>query len=171
MLILTFERLDTPIGTLLALTDSEQQLRAVDWADHEPRMLRLLRLHYGTRYQLIDTTTISTATSRLQSYFNGDIAAIDGLSVATAGTLFQRAVWAALRAIPAGQTTTYGALARRIGRPKAIRAVGTANGSNPIGIVVPCHRVIGTDASLAGYGGGLHRKQWLLQHEGALVSA
>ena len=87
----------------------------------------------------------------------------------TAGTAFQREVWAALRTIPTGETTTYGRLASQLGRPKAMRAVGMANGANPISIIVPCHRVIGANASLTGYGGGLERKRWLLRHEGALL--
>ena len=99
------------------------------------------------------------------AYFKGDLTAIDGLKVANGGTDFQRAVWKALRAIPAGGTITYGALAARLGRPKAARAVGLANGANPIAIVVPCHRVVGADGSLTGYGGGMARKQWLLAHE------
>jgi methylated-DNA-[protein]-cysteine S-methyltransferase len=85
----------------------------------------------------------------------------------TGGTEFQRAVWTALCTIPAGQTLTYKGLAARIGKPAAIRAVGLANGANPVGIVVPCHRVIGSDGSLTGYGGGVDRKRWLLAHEGA----
>src|SRR6185437_637184 len=92
---------------------------------------------------------------------------IDAILTATAGTAFQREVWRALRDIPAGQTISYGELARRIGRPAAVRAVGLANGANPIGVVVPCHRVIGANGSLTGYGGGLHRKEWLLAHERA----
>ena len=90
------------------------------------------------------------------------------LPVVTAGTPFQRAVWAALRQIPVGTTLSYGALAERIGRKAAVRAVGAANGANPVAVVVPCHRVIGADGSLSGYGGGLERKRWLLAHEGAL---
>ena len=86
------------------------------------------------------------------------------------GTPFQRAVWAALRRIPAGETLSYGQLAAQIGKPKAVRAVGLANGSNPVGVVVPCHRVIGADGSLTGYGGGLPRKLWLLEHEGARLA-
>ena len=82
------------------------------------------------------------------------------------GTPFQRAVWRALREIPCGETRSYGEIARRIGRPKAVRAVGLANGANPIGIVVPCHRVIGSNGTLTGYGGGIERKRWLLAHEG-----
>jgi methylated-DNA-[protein]-cysteine S-methyltransferase len=93
--------------------------------------------------------------------------AIHGLLVETGGTVFQRSVWAALRKIPVGQTLSYRALATRLRCPKAVRAVGLANGANPVGIVVPCHRVIGSDGSLTGYGGGVARKRWLLDHEGA----
>jgi methylated-DNA-[protein]-cysteine S-methyltransferase len=105
------------------------------------------------------------AARALLAYFDGDLDAIADLPTATNGTAFQRAVWSALRRIPAGRTVSYGMLATQIGRPKAIRAVGLANGANPIAIVVPCHRVIGADTSLTGYGGGLHRKRWLLAHE------
>lgn len=104
-------------------------------------------------------------TTAIAAYFSGDLHAIDEISVATAGTAFQRTVWRALRDIPCGTTISYGELARRIGKPDAVRAVGTANGANPIGVVVPCHRVIGANGTLTGYGGGLHRKRWLLDHE------
>jgi methylated-DNA-[protein]-cysteine S-methyltransferase len=102
----------------------------------------------------------------MRRYFKGDIAVLSGLPVAASGTPFQNDVWRALRKIKDGTTVSYGELARRIGKPKAVRAVGLANGQNPISIVVPCHRVIGSDGSLTGYGGGLPRKQWLLSHEG-----
>jgi methylated-DNA-[protein]-cysteine S-methyltransferase len=102
------------------------------------------------------------------SYFKGDIAVIDTLPVETTGTPFQRSVWQALRKIRRGTTISYAELARRIGNPRAVRAAGLANGQNPIGIVVPCHRVIGSNGTLTGYGGGLPRKKWLLEHEGAL---
>jgi methylated-DNA-[protein]-cysteine S-methyltransferase len=101
----------------------------------------------------------------MAAYFGGDLAAIDALPVATGGTEFQRAVWDELRRIPCGGSISYSELARRIGRPAAIRAVGLANGANPIGIVVPCHRVIGANGTLTGYGGGIERKRWLLAHE------
>ena len=91
--------------------------------------------------------------------------ALDRIPAVFSGTPFQNRVWKALRKIPIGTTTSYGALAKKIGEPKAVRAVGLANGSNPIGVVVPCHRVIGSDGSLTGYGGGLPRKKWLLDHE------
>ncbi|MBV9266742.1 MAG: methylated-DNA--[protein]-cysteine S-methyltransferase, partial [Acidobacteriaceae bacterium] len=98
-------------------------------------------------------------------YFSGELEAINALPVRTAGTPFQREVWRTLREIPCGTTISYAQLAVRIGRPSAVRAVGLANGSNPIAIVVPCHRVIGSDGSLSGYGGGIERKRWLLEHE------
>jgi methylated-DNA-[protein]-cysteine S-methyltransferase len=98
------------------------------------------------------------------------VPALDGLTVTTGGTDFQRSVWKALRAIPAGETRTYGQLAAAIGSPKAVRAVGLANGRNPVALIVPCHRVIGANGTLTGYAGGLERKRWLLQHEGASVA-
>jgi methylated-DNA-[protein]-cysteine S-methyltransferase len=161
------EHLATPIGTMLMLTDDQGRLRAVDWQDYEARMQRLLRLHYGSGITLHEITRPSTARHAIEAYFAGDIAAVDSLPVATGGTDFQRQVWAALRTIPAGETTTYGRLAAQLGRPKAVRAVGWANGANPIGVVVPCHRVVGANASLTGYAGGLERKRWLLEHESA----
>jgi methylated-DNA-[protein]-cysteine S-methyltransferase len=105
----------------------------------------------------------------MRAYLAGRLDALDGLPVDAGGTPFQALVWAALRTIPPGQTWSYKALAERIGRPAAVRAVGLANGANPVGIVVPCHRVIGAGGSLTGYGGGLPRKRWLLEHEGALL--
>jgi methylated-DNA-[protein]-cysteine S-methyltransferase len=102
-----------------------------------------------------------------EDYFAGDIRALERLPVETVGTAFQRKVWAALKRIPAGETRSYGQLAAAIGEPDAARAVGLANGQNPIAIVIPCHRVIGADGSLTGFGGGLPRKRWLLTHEGA----
>ena len=105
------------------------------------------------------------ATSALDAYFNGELAAIDGLAVSLVGTPFQVLVWSALQSIPCGETASYGDIARRIGKPNAVRAVGGANNRNPIGIVVPCHRVIGADGSMTGYGGGVERKRWLLAHE------
>lgn len=162
------ERPSTPIGELLLLTDEAERVRVLDFGDYDERMRRLLRRHYGAAgYRIEDAPSPTKARQALGAYFTGDLTAIDGLQVETGGTPFQRQVWAALRAIPVGTTTSYGALAQSIGRPKAVRAVGLANGSNPIGVIVPCHRVIGSDGSLTGYGGGLPRKQWLLEHEGA----
>jgi methylated-DNA-[protein]-cysteine S-methyltransferase len=106
----------------------------------------------------------------LQRYFDGDVRVIDDVDVDLNGTPFQRDVWKMLRSIPAGTTMSYGDLARRVGRRAAVRAVGAANGANPVALIVPCHRVIGANGSLTGYGGGLDRKRWLLAHEGVRSS-
>ncbi|WP_158929137.1 methylated-DNA--[protein]-cysteine S-methyltransferase [Acidisphaera sp. S103] len=163
------ETFPTPIGTMLLLTDAEETVRSLDWEDHAPRLHHLLRLHYGP-VQLEPKAGPTPARRAMEAYYEGDLTAIDALPVKTEGTPFQREVWTALRTIPTGETTTYGSLAVRLGRPKAMRAVGMANGSNPISIIVPCHRVIGADATLTGYGGGIERKRWLLRHERALPS-
>jgi methylated-DNA-[protein]-cysteine S-methyltransferase len=161
------EYLPTEIGRLILLTDEQDRLRAVDWEDHAARMHRLLRLHYGAgRVTVVDRGSRSAVWHSVNAYFVGELTAIDGLLVETGGTVFQRSVWVALRKIPVGQTLSYGALATRLQCPKAVRAVGLANGANPVGIVVPCHRIIGSDGSLTGYGGGVARKRWLLNHEG-----
>jgi methylated-DNA-[protein]-cysteine S-methyltransferase len=129
-------------------------------------MHQLLRLHYGS-VRLEPKGGVSPARRAVEAYYDGDFTAVGGLPVKTGGTAFQRDVWGALRTIPLGETTTYGRLAIQVKRPKAMRAVGMANGANPVSIIVPCHRVIGANASLTGYGGGLERKRWLLRHEGA----
>ncbi len=165
---LFLDRQATPIGTALLVTDEAGGLRAFDFEDYEPRMRRLLRLHYGDT-PLAKGSAIEAIKSSINNYFSGDLQALDNIEWATAGTDFQRSVWTALTTIAAGETLSYRGLAERVGRPKAVRAVGLANGSNPVAVVVPCHRVIGADGSLTGYGGGLHRKQWLLEHEGARV--
>jgi methylated-DNA-[protein]-cysteine S-methyltransferase len=166
VLNLLIDRIDTPIGELLLVADDAGNLRAIDWADYEPRMVRLLGLHYGKdEFHLAPARNPHGLRDMLHRYFAGDIEAINALSVQTAGTAFQRSVWNELRKIPSGSAVSYGRIAEQIARPKAVRAVGLANGSNPIGIVVPCHRVIGANGSLTGYGGGLERKRWLLEHE------
>ncbi|MBR0647682.1 methylated-DNA--[protein]-cysteine S-methyltransferase [Roseomonas hellenica] len=160
---LLLDRVASPIGTILLVSDGEA-LRALYFEDHEPRMRQQLRRLYGS-YSLTPAEGPATFREALRAYFAGDLAAPDRLSVQTGGTEFQRRVWAALRPIPPGTTTTYGRLAAELGRASASRAVGFANGANPVSIVVPCHRVVGADASLTGYGGGLERKAWLLDHE------
>lgn len=160
------ERLSTPTGPMLIVTDENDRVRAADWRDHEPRMQSLLRRHYGDdTIRLAKARHPSAAAQALEAYFGGQLDGIDRVATATNGTDFQRAVWDELRRIPRGSTISYGTLAARIGRPAAVRAVGLANGANPIAIIVPCHRVVGADASLTGYGGGLERKRWLLMHE------
>jgi methylated-DNA-[protein]-cysteine S-methyltransferase len=165
-LTLLIDRIDTPIGEMLIAADHEGNLRAVDWADHEKRMRRLLRLHYGENgVRLEPARNANGLAAAIGRYFEGELTAIDILPVQTGGTPFQREVWRALRNIPCGTTVSYAKLAEQIGRSAAVRAVGLANGSNPVGVVVPCHRVIGANSSLTGYGGGIERKSWLLEHE------
>jgi methylated-DNA-[protein]-cysteine S-methyltransferase len=166
VLQLLTDRIRTPIGEMVIITDEEGNLRATDWSDHEARMHRLLRLHYGEHgFRLEHGRNPNGSAAVIVSYFAGDIEVIDGLPVETGGTPFQREVWRALRQVPCGTTVSYAELAERIHRPNAVRAVGLANGSNPVSVVVPCHRVIGSDGSLTGYGGGIERKRWLLKHE------
>jgi methylated-DNA-[protein]-cysteine S-methyltransferase len=161
---LTLDRLATPIGTALLVTDEAGVLRAFNWTDYEAAMRAWLARRYPAA-PLAEGR--SPARPAFEAYFAGDLAAVDGIEWYGEGTAFQRKVWETLCGIPAGQTITYAELARRIGRPTAVRAVGLANGSNPVAVVAPCHRVIGSDGTLTGYGGGLHRKRWLLAHEGA----
>ena len=163
---LLIDRLDTPIGTALIVTDELGVLRAFDWSDHDERLRRLMRRYYGS-VPIADGPAPGKVREALSAYFAGDIRALEGLQWSSSGTAFQLSVWRALCDIPVGQTISYAELARRIGRPKAVRAVGLANGANPIGLIAPCHRVIGANGTLTGYGGGLHRKRWLLRHEGA----
>ncbi len=163
---LYIDRIETPIGELLLIADRNGNLRAVDWTEHERRMHRLLRCHYGEdRYRLEPSRNPNGLTDAIRSYFRGELTAIDTLPVEAGGTPFQRQVWHALRKITCGTTISYAQLAERIGRATAVRAVGLANASNPVGVVVPCHRVIGSNGALTGYGGGIERKRWLLAHE------
>jgi methylated-DNA-[protein]-cysteine S-methyltransferase len=173
VLELLIDRIDTPIGQMILVADRDGNLRAIDWADHEARMHNFLRRHYGNGcdrkagFKLTPTSNPGGLSRAISNYFAGNLTAIDNLPVKTNGTPFQRQVWQALREIPLGATISYGELAKRIGRPAAVRAVGLANGSNPVGVIVPCHRVIGSNGSLTGYGGGIERKRWLLEHERA----
>jgi methylated-DNA-[protein]-cysteine S-methyltransferase len=162
------DRLTTPIGTMLLVTDADGVLRALDFDDYEARMRELLRLQNGA-VDLKNGRAPKAMRLALSAYFDGDFAALETIACRVGGTPFQRKVWAALPKIPAGQTMSYGALAAQLGAPNATRAVGHANGSNPISVVIPCHRLIGADGSLVKYGGGLHRKAWLLRHEGVEV--
>ena len=162
------DRLATPIGIALLITDADGALRALDWEDYEHRMRELLRLHHGA-VELTDGSAPAAMKAALSAYFEGDLGQLASIAWRVAGTPFQQRVWTALARIPAGTTMSYGALAAKIEMPKAIRAVGHANGSNPISVVVPCHRLIGADGSLVKYGGGLERKRWLLRHEGVEI--
>lgn len=161
---LTLDRVATPVGEVLLVTDGEGAVRALDFADYEARMTRLLARH-APGALVVEGRAPARVRGAVEDWFAGDLTALDGLTVRTGGTAFQRTVWAALRAIPAGETRSYGQLAAAIGSPKAVRAAGLANGQNPVAVIVPCHRVIGANGSLTGYAGGLERKRWLLEHE------
>ena len=164
---LQLDHIDSPIGTILIVVDGEQ-LCSLDFADYEQRMMTLLLRRYGPIHlaQTIDPCGFS---SHIRDYFAGDYRCLDAIPVSTGGTAFQQQVWSTLRTIPPGTTINYGEIAAKLGKPAAYRAVGGANALNPIPIVLPCHRVVGADASLTGYGGGIERKRWLLQHEGYVV--
>jgi methylated-DNA-[protein]-cysteine S-methyltransferase len=161
---LFLDELESPVGRLVLINDGEA-LRVLDFVDCEERMQRLLKIHYGDNQPVASSGKASGIKARVKAYFAGDLTSIDSIPVQTEGTPFQKQVWAELRNVPVSTTISYGELAKRIGRPSASRAVGLANGSNPIAIVVPCHRVIGANGSLTGYGGGMERKRWLLAHE------
>jgi methylated-DNA-[protein]-cysteine S-methyltransferase len=163
---LTLDRLATPIGTALLVTDEQGFLRAFNWTDYEPAMLAWIARNYP-KARLVEGRAPQPVRRGFEAYFQGEARALETVAWRAAGTAFQLKVWEALCTIPAGETLSYAGLAERIGRPTAVRAVGLANGANPVAVVVPCHRVIGTDGSLTGYGGGLPRKRWLLGHEGA----
>jgi methylated-DNA-[protein]-cysteine S-methyltransferase len=163
---LTLDRLATPIGTALLVTDAGGNLRAFNWTDYENHMLAWVARHYP-RAQRREGRAPDPVRRPFEAYFQGDARALEPVPWTASGTPFQLSVWNALCTIPAGETLSYAGLAERIGRPTAVRAVGLANGANPVAVVVPCHRVIGTNGSLTGYGGGLPRKRWLLAHEGA----
>ena len=165
---LGLDRLDTPIGTALLVTDQDDALCALDWEDYEPRMRELLRLQHGA-FDLKQKPAPRDMRSALSAYFGGELGALRAIETRLGGTPFQRKVWTALTAIPPGTTMSYGALAAMLGAPKAMRAVGHANGANPLSVVIPCHRLIGAGGSLVKYGGGLHRKRWLLAHEGVVL--
>ena len=165
---LTLDRIATPIGVALVVTDAAGVLRAFNWTDYEADMMLWLgrrlptaKLHEG----------VGPLRRAFDAYFAGDLDSLGAIRWIGAGTAFQQRVWQVLCEIPVGATWSYAELARRIGRPTAVRAVGLANGSNPVALVVPCHRVIGSNGMLTGYGGGLHRKRWLLEHEGAAFKA
>src|SRR6185295_2249976 len=147
-----WELVPSPLGAIIVMVDDDAALREI-------------RLDGEQRNGPRDAKRCSAACAQLTEYFAGRRREFD-LPLAPRGTPFQQRVWRALRAIPFGVVRTYGDVARDIGQPKAVRAVGQANGRNPIPIVVPCHRVIGKDGSLTGFGGGLSTKDWLLAHEG-----
>jgi methylated-DNA-[protein]-cysteine S-methyltransferase len=159
------DRIPSPIGMILLVSDGKS-LCSLDFADYEKRMIRLLQKRYES-VELVEAINPQGFSSKVRAYLSGDYHSVDDIPVSAGGTAFQQQVWQGLQTIPVG--TTYGELATKLGKPTAARAVGMANSLNPVGIVVPCHRVIGAKAKLTGYAGGLERKQWLLKHEGAEI--
>jgi methylated-DNA-[protein]-cysteine S-methyltransferase len=166
---LLIDRFPSPVGEIALVADESGRLRAVGFCDGHKRMSEHLEMSAKSAGNtLCPESNPGGLSAALRRYFAGDLAAIEGLPLCMEGTEFQREVWRALCEIPCGETRSYADIARRIGNPAAVRAVGLANGRNPIGIVVPCHRVIGANGTLTGYGGGIERKRWLLAHENAL---
>ena len=152
--------LDSPVGKLLAARDGET-LHYLSFPTG--KTTKKPEAHW-----LRDSNGFAHIRAQLSAYFNGELRSFD-LRLHLTGTEFQKTVWRALQEIPFGHTISYGALADRVGNPKASRAVGAANGANPIPIIIPCHRVIGSNRSLTGFGGGLPTKEFLLKHEGVLA--
>ena len=168
--LLEYTVVESPLGPLTIFAGSGR-LMGVEFGDnradfeHELEPLRRMRVAGIVKHH----PDPAGAVSALRAYFAGDLLALEALTVDPMGTPFQLRVWNALRSVPAGRTASYSDIANAIGARTATRAVGAANGANPIAIVVPCHRIIGSGGSLVGYGGGLDRKRWLLQHEGVLL--
>jgi len=154
---------DSPLGPLLLVSDDETLL-ALDFPAYETRLRTLLARYHG-RATLHPGRTPTPIRAAFAAWFAGDLTALDAVPIRSGGTPFQRSVWNILRTIPPGETMSYGAVATRLGKPGAARAVGRANALNPVAIVVPCHRVVGAAGTLTGYAGGLDRKRWLLAHE------
>lgn len=161
---LFFQTIETPIGGLTLALDRDGALCMAEFADCAERTERwLARKSNGSRQVRLGGGM--DAVTAFAAYFDGDLRALDGIAIRLTGTPFQNEVWTALRTIPPGRTFGYGAFAERLGRQQAARAVGHANGTNPLSIVVPCHRLVGAGGALTKYGGGLERKRWLLDHE------
>ena len=156
-----YDLMDSPVGSLLLVADGD----ALCGVHFEPHRQREQGAEGWRRVNGADPV-LGPARVQLAAYFAGETTTF-ALPLGPRGTAFQARVWMALRDIPFGATISYGELARRVGQPTASRAVGAANGRNPLPIVVPCHRVIGSSGALTGFGGGMERKRWLLEHEGA----
>lgn len=156
--------IDSPIGKLTAAAHGPR-VCLVHFGPATSAVRSILRAWYPDA-ELVEHGNPGGAVGVLDRYFGGDLESLDELEVELNGTSFQRNVWLALRSVKAGLTMSYAQLAKRVGTPAAVRAVGAANGANPVAVVLPCHRIIGSNGSLTGYGGGLHRKRWLLNHEG-----
>jgi len=155
------DRISTPIGLLVGIADDRGRLLALEFGEESASRWKDLRW---------EARPLAPVATALQRYFAGELRQF-AHELAPGGTEFQERVWQELQRIPYGETISYGELARRVGKPRAVRAVGRANGANPIAIVIPCHRVIGSDGTLTGYGGGIERKRALLALESRVAGA
>ena len=140
-------------------------LLALEFGDVEHRLMPMLRARFNGEPPLRHADDPHDIARAIRAYFDGKLGALDEIAVDGGGTVFQRQAWTLLRGIPAGETRTYGQMANLLGRPNAARAIGLANALNPVSLVVPCHRLVGHNGALTGYGGGIKRKRWLLDHE------
>lgn len=156
--------IDSPLGELTVAAHG-RGVCLVHFGPASPGLRATLRSWYPDA-ELEQSPDPGGAVGVLRRYFGGDLASLDEIEVDLNGTTFQKSVWMALRSVKPGSTMSYSQLAKLVGSPAAVRAVGAANGANPVAVVLPCHRIIGSNGSLTGYGGGLHRKRWLLDHEG-----
>ncbi|GAC1436639.1 MAG: methylated-DNA--[protein]-cysteine S-methyltransferase [Solirubrobacteraceae bacterium] len=161
--------LPTPVGEVGVWADLDERVLFCEFVEDPQRAPRALARRFGRASLRVREHPVS-ATAALAAYFDGDPGPLDAVHVDTGGTPFQAELWAALRDVPLGQTISYGALAARLGRPGGARAVGMTSGRNPVGIVLPCHRVIGADGALTGFAAGLERKRWLLEHEQRILT-
>ncbi len=161
------DRIATPIGDMILVARNGVVL-LLEFEEVTGRIERQMKSRFKD-FELQSASNPFGISAAVSDYFSGNLQAIDNLLADGSGTGFETRVWKELRNIPCGETISYGELAKRIGNTNAMRAVGLANGKNPIAVIVPCHRVIGKDGSMTGYGGGLHRKEWLLKHEHALL--
>jgi methylated-DNA-[protein]-cysteine S-methyltransferase len=159
--------IDTPIGPL-TIAANGARVCLVHFGPVDPYVESSLVSWYPGQPVETDDDPAG-AVSILARYFEGDLKSLDEIDVELHGTSFQQRVWNALRTVREGTTLSYAKLAERVGSAAAVRAVGAANGANPVAVVLPCHRIIGSDGSLTGYGGGLDRKRWLLRHEGVAM--
>lgn len=166
--MLRVDEVRSPVGTLFLVVRGEA-VCALSFEDEWPGARELLRQRLGEPFR--HEPNPAGITARLSAYLAGRMEALDDIAVDPGGTPFQRAVWTALRNIPPGTTASYAQLAEAVGQPKATRAVGTANGANPVAIIIPCHRVVRANGELGGYAGGVERKRWLLAHEAKAVGA
>jgi len=166
-MLLHYDEFESPIGRIIFASNLDG-VCGLGFDGYQAELESIFHRRFGN-FESRRASDPLHLKAKLQKYFNGDLRVLDSVPVSMGGTPFQQSVWTELRTIPAGQTRTYGQLAEKLGKPQAARAVGHANAVNPVSIIVPCHRVVGT-TSLTGYGGGLERKRWLLQHEGAQLA-